>query len=105
MAEQKYFDRYPTFEPDPNAGLLKNFEQLTISNGWQPNSKKHKKERKAYLIAAAETHIESIDSGGAAERLAGLQGLCRELQISPIPTSITQCKKVFHERSDVAWWF
>ena len=42
----------------------------------------------------------SIDTGSAAEKLAGLQGLCEEVGISRIPTTITKCKKVKHECSE-----
>lgn len=76
MAEQAYFNRFPDFERDPQA---------------------KKKEREEYVSALADTYIGSIERGGAVEKLAGLQGLCQDLRISPIPTSITQCKKVIHE--------
>lgn len=94
MAEQAYFNRYPNFEPDPQATLIENFDRLTISNGWQQNSKKFRKQRKSYMRALADDHIVSIERGGATEKLAGLQKLCEELRVSPIPTSITQCKNV-----------
>ncbi|KAF6233061.1 hypothetical protein HO173_008817 [Letharia columbiana] len=93
MAEQAYFSRFQTFAPDPQATVLENFAQLAISNGWGRKSQEYKDERKSYMIALADTHIESIERGGAAEKLAGLQGLCKELRVCPIPTSITQCKK------------
>lgn len=104
MAEQAYFGRFQTFAPDPQATVLENFAQLAISNGWGKKSQEYKDERKSYMIALADTHIESIERGGAAGTLAGLQGLCKELRVCPIPTSITQCKKVCHECSDRACW-
>ena len=96
MAEQAYFNRFPTFAPNSDAGLIETFQQLAISRSWGINSKKFKEERKRYMLALADTHIGSIDRGGAAEKLAGLQGLCEELGVSPVPT-ITQCKKVCYE--------
>ena len=101
MAEQAYFNRFQTFVQDPQATLMDNFDRLAISNGWQQNSKRYKRERKTYMIALANTHIGSIEKGGAAEKLAGLQRLCGELEVSPIPTSITQCKNV---RSRIESW-
>lgn len=94
MAEQAYFSRFPNFTPDPHTTIIANFRALAKSQRWGVKSKGYKNERKQYLIALADTYIGSIDRGSAAEKLAGLQGLCEELRISPIPTSITQCKKV-----------
>ena len=102
MAEQAYFNRFPNFTPDPQATVIANFRALAKSKRWGEKSKGYKNERKQYLTALADTHIGSIDRGSSAEKLAGLQGLCRELRISPIPTSITGCKKASHECSDRA---
>ncbi|KAL9138775.1 MAG: hypothetical protein Q9175_000041 [Cornicularia normoerica] len=105
MAEQTYFNRFQSFVPDPEATLIENFKQLAISNGWDKQSQRFKEERRSYMIALADTHIGSIERGEAAEKLAGLQGLCEELRILPIPTTITQCKKVFHKCSGRACYF
>ena len=94
MAEQAYFNRFQTFAPNPDATLIENFQQLAISRNWEETSTKFKKERRSYMIALADTHLGSIDRGGAAEKLVALQALCVELGVSPVPTSITQCKKV-----------
>lgn len=102
MAEQAYFNQFPKFAPDPQATLIENFRALATSRRWVENSKKYMKERREYMIALADTHIGSIERAGAAEKLAGLQGLCEELRVSPVPTSITQCRKVNHEFSDRA---
>ena len=92
MTEQAYFNRFPKFVPSPNATLIENFRALAKTRGWF--GKRYKEERKNYMIALADTHIGSIDTGSAAEKLAGLQGLCAEVGISSTPTSITKCKKV-----------
>ena len=43
----------------------------------------------------ATAHIASIEGGGtAAEKLMGLQGLCRELGLEPVPETIARCRKV-----------
>ncbi|KAM0796633.1 hypothetical protein BDR22DRAFT_519810 [Usnea florida] len=93
MAEQAYFSRFQTFAPNPDATLIENFKQLAISKNWGKKSKKFKEERKSYMLALADTHLGSIDSGGTAERLVALQGLCEELGVKPVPSSITQCNK------------
>ena len=97
MAEEAYFNRFPRFVPDEGATLMDNFDGLSVSNGWAQNSRTHWKERKMYMIALVDAHIRSIERGGAAEKLAGLQRLCGVLEVSPIPTSISQCKKVCSE--------
>ena len=97
MAEQAYFNRFPTFASNSDAPLIEVFQQLAISESWGKKSKKFKEERRRYMLALADTHLGSIDRGGAAEKLVGLQGLCEELGVSPVPTSITQCKKVCYE--------
>ena len=105
MAEQAYFNRFPNFAPDRQATVMENFKQLAESRGWVEKGKKYSKEKKDYLVAMADTYVGSIERGGAAERLAGLQGLCRELRVSYIPTSITQCKKVCQGCSDRLFFF
>ena len=100
MAEQIYFNRFPRFVPDRQATVIDIFKQLAESNGWVEKSWKYKKEKKDYMIAMADTYIGSVERGGEAENLAGLQGLCKELRVSYIPTSITQCKKVYHACSN-----
>ena len=94
MAEQAYLNRFPTFTPNPETTLLENFAQLAISKDWDKDGRVFKKEKKAYLTALADTHIEILDRAGPAEKLAGFQALCTELGVSPVPTSITQCKHV-----------
>ena len=102
MAEQAYFSRFPTFAPNSDAALIENFQQLAISKSWGKKSRKFKEERKIYMLALADNHLGSIDRGGAAERLVALQGLCEKLGVSPVPTSITQCKKVCYQCYDWA---
>ena len=97
MAEQAYFNRFPNFAPNSDATLIENFQQLAISRSWGKKSKKFKEERRSYMLALAHTHLGSIDRGGPAEKLVSLQGLCEELGVSPVPTSITQCKNVCYE--------
>ena len=95
MAEQAYLTTYPRFTPNPQSTALANFGRLARSQNWRPGGKKYKAERDSYLTALAEDHVSSIEFGGAKEKLAGLQGLCEEVGIKPVPGSIRQCKKVW----------
>ena len=83
-----YFAAYPNFDPDPHLPLLANFNRLAKAQGW--GKKRRKEERPIYLLAQYAIHLGGISAG----KLQVWQGLCRELRLDPIPTSITQCKKV-----------
>lgn len=83
-----YFAAYPTFTPDPHIPILGNFKRLARAQGWDKN--RCKNERQIYLIHQYDIHLGSISTG----KLQKWQGLCQELGVDPIPTSITQCKKV-----------
>ncbi|KAI9771739.1 MAG: hypothetical protein M1839_002754 [Geoglossum umbratile] len=77
-----------TFIPDPTALLASEFDRLAQSQGWRPGSKRYRKEQARCFAAEFETHY-----GHKSEKLEGWQDLCREVEISPTPASITQCKK------------
>jgi hypothetical protein len=77
------------FTPDPTAPLASEFARLAQSQGWRPDSKKYRKERALCFAAEFEAHY-----GNKSERLEGWQSLCQEVDINPIPSSITKCKKV-----------
>lgn len=56
------------------------------------------------MTVLATAHIASIEGGGtAAEKLVGLQGLCRELGLEPVPETITRCRKVRRCVGVVPW--
>lgn len=83
-----YFAAYPTFTPDPHTSLLGNFKRLARAQGWDKDRRKN--ERQIYLTHQYDIHLGSISTG----KLQKWQGLCQELGVDPIPTSITKCKKV-----------
>ncbi|KAI9764602.1 MAG: hypothetical protein M1840_008331 [Geoglossum simile] len=76
------------FTPDPTAPLASEFTRLAKSQGWRPNSKRYRKERALCFATEFEAHY-----GNKSERLEGWQSLCQEVDIDPIPLSITKCKK------------
>ena len=82
-----FFASYPSFDQDPAASLLDEFQRLSISQNW--SKKKAAKERHRCLVAEFTGHFSSFGT-----KLAGWQALCAELDITPIPGSIKQCKKV-----------
>jgi len=87
-----YFTRFQDFEEDPQASLLTEFSRLALDQGW--DNRTRAEERRSCLIAQLNVHVGSTGTGGQRDQLARLQRLCEELRVSPIPTSITQCKKV-----------
>lgn len=90
-----YFSRFPGFQQDSQEALLIEFNRLAHDQGW--GKRKCAEERKRCLLAQLEFHVGD-DSAGQHDQLARLQELCRELRVSPVPTTVTQCKKV---RSDI----
>lgn len=95
MAEQAYLATYPSFTPSASTPALTNFKNLARAQNWGKNSKKYKAERDTYLTALADVYISSLDAGGVKERLAELQGLCREVGVETVPDTIRQCRKVW----------
>lgn len=83
-----FFAAYPTFNPDPNRPILKNFDILARAQGW--GKKRRHEERQIYLEGQYAVQLGSISTG----KLQKWQGLCEELGVDPVPSSITQCKKV-----------
>ena len=93
-SQNDYFGGFANFEEDPAAPLEEEFARLAISRGWKEDSKRYQKQKKLCLVAQYHVHIGNADVGGQQEKLSKLQKLCQELRVSPVPASITQCKKV-----------
>lgn len=85
----RYWARFPGFIHDPSAPLSEEFERLSTYMGWSKKSKKQQKRQAECYSIEFETHF-----GTNANNLEAWQDLCLEVGIEPIPTSITQCKKV-----------
>ena len=88
-----YFSRFDDFDHDPQASLLAEFNRLALDQDW--DKRQEAQERSKCLLAQAQVHIGSIETGGSEAKLGKFQDLCEELRVSPIPTSISQCKKVW----------
>ena len=84
-----YFDRFPRYTPDFHNSLDDEFLRLARSQGW--SKKRIARERNAFLLAHYDLHLGEVERS---KSLKDWQALCSELHVSPIPESITQCKKV-----------
>jgi len=54
----------------------------------------HAQEKRRCLIAQLNVHLGDTGAAGQHNQLTRLQMLCEELRVNPVPTTITQCKKV-----------
>jgi hypothetical protein len=90
VTSSSYFSSFlgSGFTPDPSSTLEDDFERLSLQEGWRPGSS----ERVAQWRRALESELEA--QFGEANKLESWQALCAELGVRPIPTSITQCRKV-----------
>jgi hypothetical protein len=81
-----YFAQFG-FEQDTNATFITNFKRLAITQGW--SNKEAKSRRPEALEAEFDAHV-----GTDVTKLEGWQRMCKNCRIEPVPSSITQCKKV-----------
>jgi len=89
MSQATFFAIFDDFQSDPTAALTDEFSRLAVQRQWKPGSKAYRKNRRRCYIEEFNTHW-----GKDASRLETWQALSREVGIDPVPTSITQCKKV-----------
>ena len=98
MTVSSFFDQFPDFVHDPAAPILDEFERLRLHQRWKPGSKNYKKYRYQCLSHEFRSH-----HGHDHTKLDGWQELCVEVNITPAPASITQCKKVGVMCSNADW--
>ncbi|KAL1800495.1 hypothetical protein ACET3X_000837 [Alternaria dauci] len=86
--DHDYFaqDEFHGFVPNPEDDLVAKLSKLSIHQGW---SKKEEKRRRAEVVEFEVLRHYGPDKSS----LAKWQELCRDVQIEPIPPSITQCRK------------
>ncbi|KAK0515346.1 hypothetical protein JMJ35_002725 [Cladonia borealis] len=92
--QEKYLDRFPGFQGDPRRPLNEEFARLASFKQWRIGSKVYKREHTKFLRAELDLHLGVIEQ---CRKLEDWQVLCQELRVSPIPASITQCKKALHK--------
>jgi hypothetical protein len=94
-----FFARYKTFtladSKDPEFSLITEFSRLAIHKKWSSNSRNYLRARRAFREAMIEEF--NIVFGINERDLSSWQRLCLVVWVSleKIPTSITQCRKVF----------
>ncbi|KAG5944996.1 hypothetical protein E4U53_006772 [Claviceps sorghi] len=87
-----FFKRYHQFQHNPHAEAWSEYHRMVSFFNWTTNNKK---ERRANRLFQEAIVAEFGASYGVDEnKLDVLQRLCEKLEISPVPQSITSCKKV-----------
>ena len=89
MAGSSFFTRYSTFSPEPEEGVLEEFERLALHKHWIPDSNVYIKKRMTCLSMEASACF----TGMGRTTLQKLQRLCREVGIQSVPNSVTACRK------------
>ncbi|KAG6034537.1 hypothetical protein E4U41_006513 [Claviceps citrina] len=90
-----FFRRYNQFDYDPHGEAWAEYRRMTGFFHWKKDSEK---ERKANNLFREAVVAEFGALYGASEdKLDTLQRLCGKLEISPLPQSITACKKAIEK--------
>lgn len=88
----QFFALYHQFEYDPQQGSRTAYNHLVAFFGWQNDSNKERKARERFQKALVGRFEQLY--GADENKLEVLQSLCSKIGISPIPSTITACKKV-----------
>jgi len=97
MPRSTFFGSFEGFEPNPTALLAEEFSRLAVERQWKPGTKTYTKNQRRCFIEEFETQW-----GTETSSLEVWQALSAEIGITPIPSSITQCKKV---RESLSYWY
>lgn len=99
-----FFLRYTILEYNPRGAPMSEFRRLVSANRWDPERARDPEhdmepESQAYMSARAaffDAFRDEFDHlfGGDADDSMTWQSLCETLGIDPMPSSVTQCKKV-----------
>lgn len=87
-----FFSLYNQFDYDPQEASRTAYKRLVAFFGWKADSAKERKARERFEKALA-ARFEQL-YGADENKLDVLQTLCGKIGISPIPSTVTQCKKV-----------
>lgn len=88
----KFFALYNQFDYKPTEGSRAAYSRLVAFFGWEANGKKERKAKERFQEALV-AQFEQL-YGADENKLDVLQTLCGKIGISPIPSTVTQCKKV-----------
>lgn len=87
-----FYAFYKDFTPDPLASLAANFDALALKRGWAPGGHTRTRAHRHFRDAMIEQF--NVTYGTDAGSLENWQNLCRVVGVTPVPESVTQCKKV-----------
>ncbi|KAI0310461.1 hypothetical protein OF83DRAFT_1088352 [Amylostereum chailletii] len=89
---QTFFDAYPTFTYDPSGSPIHEFGRMCQFFGWH---NAYTTARKKAYTAFRRALVDEFNAkfGTDANKLAPWRALCQTIGISPIPESVTKCKK------------
>ncbi|KAL6903960.1 hypothetical protein GGI43DRAFT_399274 [Trichoderma evansii] len=86
-----FFAIYPQFEYDPQEESWPAYHRLVEFIGWKTGSKQERKARENFRRALVGQFGQLY--GADENKLEVLQNLCAKIGISPVPSTITACKK------------
>ncbi|KAG6145213.1 hypothetical protein E4U28_001775 [Claviceps purpurea] len=86
-----FFSTYQQFNYDPHSKVWDEFNRLAKFYHWQKGSEEGKKARNLFRQALVDEF--GANYGESDNKLDVLQRLCEKLEITPMPQSITACKK------------
>lgn len=88
----KFFALYNQFEYNETEASRTAYNRLVAFFGWEADGKKERKAKERFQKALV-AQFEQL-YGADENKLDVLQTLCGKIGISPIPNTITSCKKV-----------
>ncbi|KAK6507713.1 hypothetical protein TWF481_006135 [Arthrobotrys musiformis] len=95
-AIDNYFQSHRSFEytPSSESSVLRTFKRLAISQGWGED---RKQKEKAKFQTAVDKEFTARVGGGFA--LEDWQRLAKVIGITPLPGSVTQCRKAIKKEN------
>jgi hypothetical protein len=90
---EAFFARFPSFsyEPSPDWRQLDPFNHLAKHFRWSKNRRNSEYDR------LKSTWTEVVESEFSGSSISHYQSLCKDLDIDPIPDSVTECKTALRE--------
>ncbi|ERF75978.1 hypothetical protein EPUS_01344 [Endocarpon pusillum Z07020] len=98
MSATSGYDGFASFDIDPTASIVTEFNRLAIQKSWKKDSKQYKNQRARLVNQEFNAYF-----GSNLNDLAAWQALCKAVGITTIPSSVTQCKKVQNSHPSPIW--
>jgi hypothetical protein len=87
-----FFTNYPGFDYDASKEVWSEYRRMVQHFGWSSKSQEEQTGYAAFRHALVEQFGHMF--GTSDSKLETLQHLCEKLDVTPVPGSITACKKV-----------